>query len=56
MGVEQCEYRVSTPSLAQMKLLANRLSPQAGKSLVIPLQGGGEYLASGLFGFMSPGV
>ena len=32
----------SIPTLALMELLAIRLSPQAGKSLVIPLQGGGD--------------
>jgi len=34
------EQFASTPSLALMELPANRLSPQAGKSLVVPLQGG----------------
>jgi hypothetical protein len=32
----------STPTLALMELLAARLSPQAGKSTVIPPQGGGD--------------
>jgi primosomal protein N' (replication factor Y) len=40
--VEQCVAGVSTPSPALMELPANRLSPQAGKSLVVPLQGGGD--------------
>jgi len=31
-----------TPTLTLVKLLATRLSPQAGKSLVIPPQGGGD--------------
>ncbi len=30
-----------TPTLALMELPANRLSPQVGKSLVVPLQGEG---------------
>jgi len=34
----------STPTLALVKLLATRLSPQAGKSMVIPPQGGGNHL------------
>jgi ATP-dependent DNA helicase RecG len=42
MGVEIANHNVSTPTLTQMNLLANRLSPQAGKSLVIPLAGGGN--------------
>ncbi|MBI5428860.1 MAG: uroporphyrinogen-III synthase [Nitrosomonadales bacterium] len=43
MGVEEVrDSHVSTPSLALMELPANRLSPQAGKSLVVPLQGGGN--------------
>ena len=35
----------STPSLTLMEQLAIRLSPQADKSLVIPLQGGGDSAA-----------
>ncbi len=50
MGVESLECSVSTPSLTLMELLANRLSPQAGKSLVIPLQGGGDEELSQLSG------
>ncbi len=50
MGVEQWRSQVSTPSLALKELLAIRLSPQAGKSLVISLQGGGDISAKGLFG------
>jgi hypothetical protein len=42
MGVEQWSYQNSTPTLALMELLDIRLSPQAGKSLVIPLHGGGN--------------
>jgi uncharacterized oxidoreductase len=42
MGVEFPISAVSTPTLALIELLAIRLSPQAGKSLVIPLQGGGN--------------
>src|SRR3989338_1705026 len=38
------EQYTSTPSLSLMEQLAIRLSPQAGKSLVIPLQGGGDNL------------
>jgi hypothetical protein len=34
----------STPTLALVELLAARLSPQAGKSTVIPPQGGGNHL------------
>lgn len=41
MGVGQQESLASTPSPALMEPLAIRLSPQADKSLVIPLQGGG---------------
>ncbi len=37
------ESFASTPTLALMELPANRLSPQAGKSLVVPLQGGGDH-------------
>src|SRR5450759_486998 len=46
------EQYASTPSLALMELPANRLSPQADKSLVVPLQGGelarGQDVASGV--------
>jgi putative protease len=42
MGVESLNTSVSTPTLPLMKQLAIRLSPQAGKSLVIPLHGGGN--------------
>ncbi len=35
---------ISTPALTLMELPAIRLSPQAGKSLVVPLQGGGDDL------------
>src|ERR1019366_7580424 len=45
MGVvAENDSQVSTPSLTLMELPANRLSPQAGKSLVVPLQGGGDGL------------
>ena len=52
MGVESLDFSISTPTPALMELLAIRLSPQAGKSLVIPLQGGGGKLANELFGFI----
>ncbi|MDP1995818.1 MAG: uracil-DNA glycosylase, partial [Gallionella sp.] len=50
MGVEQRENQVSTPSLTLMEPLAIRLSPQAGKSLVIPLQGRGNLALNELSG------
>ena len=42
MGVESSYLSDSTPSPTLTEHLAIRLSPQAGKSLVIPLQGGGS--------------
>jgi len=41
-------FTSSTPSLALMEPLANRLSPQADKSLVIPLPGGGNGVVAGI--------
>jgi hypothetical protein len=51
MGVECWNIETSTPSLALMELLANRLGWQTtpAKSLVIPLQGGGDVSLTGLF-------
>jgi hypothetical protein len=43
-----------TPTLTLMELLAIRLSPQAGKSLVIPHQGGGDDVAESKLGGIFP--
>ena len=42
----------STPTLTLMEPLAIRLSPQAGKSLVIPLHGGGNVEADATTGLL----
>ncbi len=48
MGVDACSSEVVfTPTLALKEQLANRLSSQASKSLVIPLKGGGDVPARG---------
>ncbi len=47
MGVDLFSHTVSTPTLTLMELLSIRLSPQAGKSLVIPLHGGGKDMEAG---------
>ncbi|MDO8990588.1 MAG: U32 family peptidase [Sideroxyarcus sp.] len=46
MGVEKLSTHASTPTPALMELPAIRLSPQAGKSLVVPLQGGGSEMSA----------